>query len=107
MTETTEEMFTKIAQERIYAIDILLGMIAEFRDSGNLEGEPDLTVAEFDYLENYLQQRAKNLRRPPRHPRKPRTPQARVQVADAPVKATFEPSDSYVNSMPKTGRNRP
>lgn len=100
MTKPTKE-------DKIMARDILSALIEKYLTSAGHE-EPIGVDIEMRRIQCELEAQKQKLINPPApRSRTPRKPQARVQVADAPAKATFEPGDSYVNSMPKTGRNRP
>lgn len=102
-------MSEQITQQTIYGNQIVLALIADYERNGGLEDGalPLATKKEVLRIRKQLQRRIDNLLTPPA----PRTrqPRTRVQVADAPVavqsvKATFEPSDSYVNSKQRTGK---
>lgn len=88
--------------EQIHVNSVIQGWILEYLEADMPIPENFKTAFRRKY--DQLEKETQRLINPPA--RKPSAPKARVQVADAP-KATFTPTETYVNSMPKTGRNRP
>lgn len=91
-------------QETIYGNQIVLALIADYERNGGLEDGvlPVATKKEVLRIRKQLQRRVDSLINPPA-PRK-RKPKAPDRVAPAANKATFEPTETYVNSKPKTER---
>lgn len=100
-------------EDRIKSLETQIAWLEMYLTGAGRNFEPEgVQAAMHDDLAHLRKQLKKLINPPAPRPRKPKAPDT---LLDSTVyvklptanKATFEPTDTYVNSKPKTGRNRP